>query len=130
MSKPRPSLESIAGTVAPRPDNVIPGPNPATKPEPVRKDKPHVSLYLDKRVQKVIKEIALAYDRKPHDLYIERVTQTGRRWAWRSFSMNLSPPSKRRGLPCRRKRLTGLFRGQWPKSTLSGGSAESRHDSQ
>jgi hypothetical protein len=32
-----------------------------------------VSLYLDKRVQKVIKEIALAYDRKPHDLYIEAV---------------------------------------------------------
>jgi hypothetical protein len=73
MSKPRPSLESIAGTVAPRPDNVIPGPNPAIKPEPVRKDKPHVSLYLDKRVQKVIKEIALAYDRKPHDLYIEGI---------------------------------------------------------
>jgi hypothetical protein len=67
MSKPRPSLESIAGTVAPRPDNVIPGPNPATKPEPVRKDKPHVSLYLDKRVQKVIKEIALAYDRSQRD---------------------------------------------------------------
>ena len=39
-----------------------------------RRDKPHVSVYLDKRVQKVIKEIALAYDRKPHDLHIERVT--------------------------------------------------------
>jgi hypothetical protein len=32
-----------------------------------------VSLYLDKRVQRVIKEIALAYDRKPHDLYIEAI---------------------------------------------------------
>jgi hypothetical protein len=61
------SLESIAGTVGPRPDNVVPGPNPAAKPESVRRDKPHVSVYLDKRVQKVIKEIALAYDRKPHD---------------------------------------------------------------
>ena len=68
------SLESIASTVGPRPDNVVPGPNPGAKPESVRRDKPHVSVYLDKRVQKVIKEIALAYDRKPHDLHIERVT--------------------------------------------------------
>lgn len=75
MSKPRPSLELFASTVAPRSDNVVLGPHPAAKlePAPVRKDKPHLSLYLDKRVQKVIKEIALAYDRRPHDLYIEGV---------------------------------------------------------
>jgi len=54
------------------PARLVPGPNPAAKPESVRRDKPHVSVYLDKRVQKVIKEIALAYDR--HDLHIERVT--------------------------------------------------------
>jgi hypothetical protein len=75
MSKPRPSLEALAGAVAPKPtDNVVlgPGARPA-KPPAVRKDKPHVSLYLDKRVQKVIKEIALTYDRKPHDLYVEAV---------------------------------------------------------
>jgi hypothetical protein len=38
----------------------VPGPGgkPA-KPAALRKDKPHVSLYLDKRVQRVIKEIAL-----------------------------------------------------------------------
>jgi hypothetical protein len=70
MSKPRPSLETIAGSVALRPDNVVPRPAPAG---PGRRDKPHVSVYLDKRVQRVIKEIALANDRKPHDLYIEGI---------------------------------------------------------
>jgi hypothetical protein len=74
MSKPRPSLEALAGAVAPTPHNVVPGPgSKPAKPPALRKDKPHVSLYLDKRVQKVIKEIALAYDRKPHDLYVEAV---------------------------------------------------------
>jgi hypothetical protein len=50
---------------------VVPG--PGAKPPVLRKDKPHVSLYLDKRVQRVIKEIALTYDRKAHDLYIEGI---------------------------------------------------------
>ena len=72
MSKPRPSLETIAiaGNVALRPDSVIPRSAPAGSG---RRDKPHVSVYLDKRVQRVIKEIALTYDRKPHDLYIEGI---------------------------------------------------------
>ena len=39
----------------------------------MRKDKPHVSVYLDRRVQKVIKGIALAHDCKPHDLYIDAI---------------------------------------------------------
>ena len=39
----------------------------------VRKDRPHVSLYLDKKVQRVIKEVALQYDKKPHDLYLEAI---------------------------------------------------------
>jgi hypothetical protein len=47
--------------------------SPGAKPPALRKDKPHVSLYLDKRVQRVIKEIALTYDRKAHDLYIEGI---------------------------------------------------------
>jgi hypothetical protein len=37
----------------------------------LRQDEPHVSICLDKRVQKVIKEIALPYDRGPHGLYID-----------------------------------------------------------
>jgi hypothetical protein len=71
MSKPRPSLEALAGTVSPP----VVG-YPVTRTAPAgsgRRDKPHVSVYLDKRVQRVIKEIALAYDRKPHDLYIEGI---------------------------------------------------------
>jgi hypothetical protein len=46
---------------------------PTTNPRAVRKDKPHVSVYLDRRVQKVIKGIALAHDCKPHDLYIDAI---------------------------------------------------------
>jgi hypothetical protein len=80
MSKPRLSLESIAGTVAPRPDNVVPGPNPAAKPEPVRRDKPHVSVYLDKRVQEGHQGDGAGLRPQAADLYIERVTQTGRGW--------------------------------------------------
>jgi len=39
----------------------------------VRQDRPHTTLYLEKKVQRVIKEIALQYDRKVHDLYIEGI---------------------------------------------------------
>jgi hypothetical protein len=72
----RPSLEALASAVAPL--GAAPPASPAgnvvhVAPKLVRADRPHVSLYLDKRVQRVIKEIALTYDRKPHDLYIEAV---------------------------------------------------------
>lgn len=39
----------------------------------VRSDASHTTLYLDKAVRKVIKEIALHFDRKPHDLYLEGI---------------------------------------------------------
>ena len=39
----------------------------------VRNDAAHTTLYLDKAVRKVIKEIALHFDRKPHDLYLEGI---------------------------------------------------------
>src|SRR5262249_52946218 len=68
----RPSLEDLAGAVAPKPTAPKPGKPPPAQP-PVRVAKPHVSVYLDKRVQRVIKQIALDYDRKVHDLYIEAV---------------------------------------------------------
>jgi hypothetical protein len=34
---------------------------------------PHMSLYVGKRVQRALKEIALEYDRKAHDILIEAV---------------------------------------------------------
>jgi hypothetical protein len=40
---------------------------------PALKAAPHMSLYVGKRVQRVLKEIALEYDRKPHDILIEAV---------------------------------------------------------
>jgi len=83
MAKQRPSLEAFAqagnalqlsgskqleagqGTTAaePKPDSAL----------KARQDRPHTTLYLDKKVQRVIKEIALQYDRKAHDLYLEGI---------------------------------------------------------
>ncbi|MGO9941381.1 MAG: hypothetical protein ACLPIC_01190 [Rhodoblastus sp.] len=83
MAKHRPSLEAFAqastepaATEAAKvvelkqPPQSISAPAPATQG---RKDRPHVSLYLDKKVQRVIKEVALQYDKKPHDLYLEAI---------------------------------------------------------
>lgn len=63
----RPSLESLArppdnGTTA-SPDNVV-----ALQRRP---SLPHVSVYIGRPVQREIKQIALTYDRRPHDLYLE-----------------------------------------------------------
>jgi hypothetical protein len=38
-----------------------------------RKDRSHTTIYLDPRVLKEIRRVALDYDRKPHDLLIEGV---------------------------------------------------------
>ena len=78
MKQQRPSLEALASAIAPKPrqdtSNVVPGHGAVGPPAPARRDRlPHVSVYLDKRVQKIIKEIALTYDRRPHDLYIEGI---------------------------------------------------------
>ncbi len=81
MAKHRPSLEAFAQSVTPTPPaaaapagNVVELTPPAS---PViatgRKDRPHTTLYLPKKVQRVIKEIALQYDCKPHDLYLEGI---------------------------------------------------------
>ena len=86
MAKHRPSLEAFAqaGTQPAAPTaaeaaKVVelkqPPQSPGT-PLPAaqgRKDRPHVSLYLDKKVQRAIKEVALQYDKKPHDLYLEAI---------------------------------------------------------
>jgi hypothetical protein len=41
---------------------------------------PHTSLYLNKRVQKTLKEIALEHDRKVHDVLLEGVDMVLRRY--------------------------------------------------
>ncbi len=78
MAKQRPSLEAFAAGLSEtrEKDNaVVPlAVVPKNEPAPAaRKDRSHVSLYLDKAVQKAIKAIALEYDRKPHDIYLEAV---------------------------------------------------------
>lgn len=80
MAKQRPSLESFAQQAAPQPDAApirAPLDQPVAEKQadlaPIRRDRPHTTLYLDRRVQRVIKEIAIQYDRKPHDLYIEGI---------------------------------------------------------
>jgi hypothetical protein len=65
----RPSLEALASAVAPADVATLQRYDVVAR----NGSRPHVSLYLDKRVQRVIKEIALTYDRKPHDLYIDAV---------------------------------------------------------
>ncbi len=86
MAKHRPSLEAFAqaGTQPAAPTageaarvvELKQPPQNISAPVPTahgRKDRPHVSLYLDKKVQRVIKEVALQYDKKPHDLYLEAI---------------------------------------------------------
>ena len=81
-AKNRPSLEQLTsevgqGTPAPaKPAKVVElhtPEKPAPAAQAVRKDRPHTTLYLDRKAQKVIKEIALQFDRKPHDLYLEGI---------------------------------------------------------
>jgi hypothetical protein len=86
MAKHRPSLEAFAqastqpaaptAAEAAKVVELKQPPQSTSTPAPVapgRKDRPHVSLYLDKKVQRVIKEVALQYDKKPHDLYLEAI---------------------------------------------------------
>ncbi len=79
MAKQRPSLEAFAQSATSTPPaaaapagNVV----ELTPPAPAasaRKDRPHTTLYLPKKVQRAIKEIALQYDCKPHDLYLQGI---------------------------------------------------------
>jgi hypothetical protein len=77
MSKQRLSLETVAADeVVSSPGNVrklVPKKPPARMARRTRVDKPHISLYIDPRVVKVIKRIALDYDLRAHDLYIHGV---------------------------------------------------------
>src|SRR3954451_11626043 len=82
MAKPHGSLESmmrarIEEAPAPKaqsakPSRGVPVPEPAPASEaPTKVEK--VSLYLPKAAYKFIKQTALDFDRKPHDLLIEGV---------------------------------------------------------
>ena len=73
MTKKRASLEAFAQVgAAPATSNVVELKQPVEEEAPrARKDRPHTTLYIGKKAQKVIKEIALQYDCKPHNLYIE-----------------------------------------------------------
>src|SRR4051794_4884230 len=76
MAKQRPSLEALAhnavtserddGTTSQR-ENVV----TLQRPARVRTSLPHVSVYIGKPVVRELKRLALDYDRKPHDLWIE-----------------------------------------------------------
>ena len=85
MSK-RPSLEAIAQSATLPRDNVatLQRDNVATlnQPTPRRslKAAPHMSLYVGKRVQRALKEIALEYDRKVHDVLLEAVDMVLQRY--------------------------------------------------
>jgi hypothetical protein len=90
MSK-RPSLEALAQSAATlQRDNVttLERDNVATfhqqhvthAPKRPLRAAPHMSLYVGKRVQRVLKEIALEYDRKPHDIMIEAVDMVLQRY--------------------------------------------------
>ncbi len=68
---PRPSLEAFAQPAAPPLAPEVTA-KPKAESEPA-KARHHTTLYLDRSVQKVIKEIAIQYDRRPHDLYIEGI---------------------------------------------------------
>ncbi len=86
MSKLRPSLEAIAQTgtavvqLAPKAAAL------ELKPARIRNDKPHISVYLDKRVQREVKRIAVDLDRRPHDLYLEAVDLVLRHYGRRSIA--------------------------------------------
>ena len=81
MAKLRPSLDAFANAVpaeeAPALHQPAEAPGrvsaPPAEPAKARRDRPHTTLYLDKATQRTIKEIALQYDRKVHDLYLEGI---------------------------------------------------------
>jgi hypothetical protein len=72
MKPQRASLEAMAGGVAPKPVADL-KPVEVIAPPPVRRGVLHTSIYIDKRVQRVIREIALVYDLRPHDIYLEGI---------------------------------------------------------
>jgi hypothetical protein len=86
MSK-RPSLEALAqNATASQRDNVatLPRDNVATlagkSPKRALRAAPHMSLYVGKRVQRALKEIALEYDCKAHDVLLEAVDMVLQRY--------------------------------------------------
>lgn len=83
MTKAKPSLAAFAaGAVAP------PAAKPKSTPEApkARRDRPHTTLYLDPKVLRVIRQVALDFDRKPHDILLEGVNLALAHYAQPSIS--------------------------------------------
>jgi hypothetical protein len=77
----RPSL--IAGLMTPQPEPATEPSVARVEPAPAQKPNPDVtrtSIYLPKPVYRRLKEIALATDRKVHDLFIEGIDTTLRKY--------------------------------------------------
>ena len=97
MKPSRPSLELMAGGVAPKP--VADPPVEAVTPPPVRRGVLHTSIYIDKRVQRVIREIALVYDLRPHDIYLEGIDLVLKRYGRPSIAEIAGDKAEGRGAP-------------------------------
>jgi hypothetical protein len=65
MRKPKPSMKIVTAPPEPRGGEAA-----ASPPAPIERA-PHVSVYISRRVQKEFKQLALDYDRKVQELYLE-----------------------------------------------------------
>jgi hypothetical protein len=95
MKLARPSLEAIAGGVVPKPV-AEPEPVEVVAP-PVRRGVLHTSIYIDKRVQRVIREIAFVFDLRPHDIYLEGIDLVLKRYGRPSIAQITSDKAEGRG---------------------------------
>jgi hypothetical protein len=80
MSK-RPSLEALAQDAAAlQRDNVTTLNRHVPAPKRELKAAPHMSLYVSKKVQRALKEIAFEYDRRTHEVLLEAVDMVLQRY--------------------------------------------------
>jgi hypothetical protein len=85
MAKPRPSLEAIAGAVVPLP-SILPLAQPSAeraRPVPARSpaSRAHTSIYVSKRVCRVLRRIAIETDReRAHEVMLEAIDDVLRKY--------------------------------------------------
>lgn len=80
---PKPSLKDYSVKEEPREPDPAPTraePPPIKRTYRLHRSVPHVSLYLDRRVQAEIKKLAADQFKRPHDLYVEAVQMLLRRY--------------------------------------------------
>ena len=71
----RPSLESVAGTVAPQPPRLVkrPAPAPIVPPRPPA-GRAHTSIYISRKVGRMLRRIAFETEReRAHDVMLEAI---------------------------------------------------------